>query len=296
MCSAWRQLDLRDSHESIPPICLKYEISAAEYSVWLTDLTFIWVETIDRKSIIQRSFSIDTSIDPSEGSDQFRLLLKSIEDAFEQRQGTTLDVIQNDRNGKLTLRTRTPLPGSLKPLEWLAELTLAPQSRFTIELVVPLLSQHLIATVEKASMLQHLREKDQIIDKLMDKMQSDGTDLGRVFPGLTSNKAGKQISRQTLGKSVRGLGKFDEQQWLDRAIKESTSSKDYLSLVSDAFQNGLSDLSGQVQIPEHNRWWETLGNKTSERKPDHGSAAKGEISSQNDFQVRRFLWRLTRMF
>lgn len=289
MPSAWRILNLPYTDATVPPLLLKYEIGAADYSIWITDLTLMWMESLDRKRIIQRSFSIDTSIDPSEGSDQFRLFLQSLESTLEQRPGTTLDLVQDGGDRKLLLQMCTPLPGSLKPLEWFLELALASQSRLTTELVVPMLGQQVIAKLERASLLQQLKEKDQVVTKLVDKMQSDGVDIGRVFPGIASSKPGKQNSRQALGKVVKGLDEFDEQQWRDRLTRNEISPKEYPDLISSAFKNGLPDLSDSSQIPKYNNWWEVLSHRDSQRevpKQIFDFKEGDENTSQSEFQVR----------
>ena len=273
----------------MPPLVIKYDMGASDYSVWVTDLTLIWEEVLDRKQIIQRSFSIDTSIDPSEGSDQLRLLLQSVERSLEQQIGSTLSLVRDNSDQKLLLRTHTPLPGSLRPLDWMIELTTAPQSRFTAELVVSMLGHRVIANSEKASLLQHLKEKDQVIAKLTDKMQSDNMDLTRVFPGVVSSKSGKHRTREVLGKSVKGLSEFNEQQWQSRLKTDAGARQGYPELVSDAFSNGLEDLLDGAHVPRNDRWWEKLKHKESKHIEfsKHSDLIEEEVGlTQSDFQVR----------
>lgn len=288
MRSAWKRLISICTDDNVPPILIKYEIGSSGYSIWITDMTVIWIESLDRKRIIQRSFGIDTSIDPSEGSDQLRLFLQSVQSALEQREGTTLNLVQNGGEQKLLLRTCTTLPGSLKPLEWIFELAPAPQSTLTAELVVPMLSHQVLGNVERASLLQQLKEKDQVIAKLIDKMQTDGTDLGILFPGIASSKPGRPISRQLLGRSVKGLAEFDEQQWRNRLAASAVAPKGYAELVVDAFEHGPADLSDSAQIPVYNNWWERLRNTDSQLNElsQRRQAVRGdEDLTQGEFQV-----------
>ena len=292
MRAAWNRLRLPNKNDSIPPLLIKYAVGVSTYSIWITDLTLIWMESLDRKQIIQRSFSVDTSIDPSEGSDQLRLFLQSVQSALEQRPGTALNLVKSDEDQRLLLRTSTPLPGSLRPLDWFVDLMLAPQSNFTSEFIVPLLSQHVNARIEKASLLQLLKEKDHVITKMADKMHSDGTDLGRIFPGIAASKSGKQTSLQTLGKSLKGLGEFDEQQCRERLTKTASSSTGYIGLVSSAFEDAMLDLSENAHIPKFKDWWERLGNQKTHHQetlqdPDSVENEGGELDSvnQSSFQV-----------
>ena len=288
MSSAWRRLSLPNADASRPPLLIKHDLGASDYSVWITDLTFVWSESLDRKHIIQRSFAVDTSIDPSEGPDQLRLFLRSLGDALEQRPGTSLVLVQNDRSQELLLQTCTPLPGSLRPLNWFIELNLAPPSRLTAELIVPLLHQQVTAQSEKESLLQHLKEKDQVITKLVDKLQSDGNDLGRLFPGVAPSKPGRQTSRQALAKSVKGLGEFNEGPWRQRLLTKADASRGYIGLVTDAFEHDLADLPNEISIPHENKWWERLRHKESqdqEPRPGPELIGEEETSTQNEFQV-----------
>lgn len=287
MRPSWKVLNLPHADVLIPPLIIKYEIGISDYTVWVTDLTLIWRESLDRRRIIRRSFDVDTSIDPSEDPDQLRLFLKGVGDALDQRPTTTLDLMQNDRDQSLLLRTFTPLPGSLKPLDWFIELLPASQSNLTAELVVPMLSQQLLANAEKASLLHQLKEKDQVIAKLTDKMQSEGVDMGRLFPGVVS-KSGKSISRQALAKSVKGFGEFDEHQWRSHLINNVASSKEFVDLVIDAFDVNLGDQPETAQMPEHRNWWERLSHKDSQpvglvRELRHTGA--DERFTQDEFQV-----------
>ena len=288
MRSAWIRLQPIASDDSIPPLLVKYEIGSSDYSIWITDLTAIWVESLARKRVIQRSFAIDTSIDPSEGPDQFRLLLQSIEKAIKQQSGTILSLVQNGSDQNLLLRTHTPLPGSLRPLEWEFELALAPSSVLTAEFVLPMLSHQVLGNIEQASLLQLLKEKDQVISKLTDKIQSDGTDLGRVFPSITSSRPGRANSRQLLGKSVKGLEEFDEQQWRTRLMASASVPKGFGELIAKAFEGGLTVSSGNAPISTQTHWWKGLRHRDSQMEQPRQSyqvvVEEGRLTP-NEFQV-----------
>lgn len=289
MRSVWRHLALAHLDDAIPPLVMKFEIGTSDYTIWLSDLTLIWSEKLDRKRIIQRSFTIDTSIDPSEGSDQLRLFLQKIGDALDQRDNTRLTLVQHDAKQKLLLRTLTPLPGSLKPLEWFIELAPAPQSVLSSELILPMLNQRVTAELEKISLLQALKEKDQVIAKLTDKLQADGTDLGRLFPGVASSKSGKPISRQTLSKSVKGLGEFDEERWQENLLRSSTSPNDPAKIVPAAFEINTVIDSEVLQASSSNEWWEKLRHKESQLTEPSQIPLRSQVKeepSQDDFQVQ----------
>lgn len=288
MRSVWKLLKLPLDESSVPPLIVKYEVGTSDYTVWVSDLTLIWKESLDRKRIIRRSLDVDTSIDPSEDSEQLRLFLFRVCEALEQRPGTSLDLVQNGSGQSLSLRTFTPLPGSLKPLEWPIELLPASQSTLTAELIVPMLSQQVLARAEKASLLQHLKEKDQIMAKFADRMQADGIDLGKLFPGVTS-KSSKPMSRQALGKSVKGLGEFDEHIWQMNLTKSISSPGAFVDLVSGLLDPGSGEELDPVHMPEYKNWWETLNQKRSQPMAPFGESnhsVLGETSMQDEVKVR----------
>lgn len=284
--SAWKVLSTTRANLDAPPILIKHEIGSANYAVWLTDLTSVWSEMLDRKQILRRSFDLETSIDPSEDADQFRLFLQRVGDALEQKPSTTLSLVGNGSEKGLHLRTLTPLPGALKSLDWLIKLMPAPQPDLTAELVVPLLRQRVIANMEKVSLLQQIKEKDQVIAKLMDKLQSDGVDLSRLFPGVGS-KMGKSTSRQALGKSVKGLTEFDEEKWRKHVLSTGAPFDGLVEVVSDAFEIELFDQPEMAPMPQYEKWWEKVGHEQFRREslPRIRSEFEGDTSTQDEFQA-----------
>ena len=287
----WRSLQVERRYASIPPLLVKTEFGLSNYKVWLTDLTHIWTESRDRRQIIQRALSVDTSIDPSEDFSQLRFFLQSIEDALGQRAGTTLNVVQGDSEKQLILQTSTTLPGPLKPLEWRVLLVPAPQAVFTTEFVIPLLSQLSAAKAEKASLLQQLRLKDNVIGKLIERMQSDGVDLIKAFPGAPHARPGAN-ARQVIAKSVKGLGEFDFDQWQTRMARDLKSLEELKDLISDAFDAEPAETPGESQIqesPHYGDWWSNLKRDNSHQTPATSllptSDAEGNGAVEGDFQV-----------
>lgn len=262
-------MQIDQQHSSIPPLLIKNEFGASSYKIWLTDLTYIWTETLERRQIIQRAFSVDTSIDPSEDASQLRLLLQSIQDALVQRSGTAISFVRSDDPKQLILQTSTRLPGPLKPLEWRMTLNSAPQSILTAEFTIPLLGQQSIAKAEKASLLQQLRYKDIVISRLVEKMQSDGVDFSRVFPASVPGRLGTD-ARQILAKSVKGLAEFDIQEWQSRMIRDYKTLEELRDLISNTFDADLIEATTESQFsdsPTYGDWWRSLRRENSQRTP-----------------------------
>ena len=251
------------------------------------------MESLDRRQIIQRALNVDTSIDPSEDASQLRLLLQSIQDALVQRSGTAVDFVRSNDPKQLVMQTSTSLPGPLKPLEWRMTLNSAPQATLTAEFTIPLLSQQSIAKAEKASLLQQLRYKDTVISKLIEKMQSDGVDLGRVFLASVPGRLGTN-PRQILAKSVKGLAEFDVQEWQSRMIKDYKTLEELRDLVCNTFDADPIEAATESQIsdsPSYGDWWTNLKRESSQRTPLTSpvqiSNAEEKGVEYGEFQVRQ---------
>ena len=211
---------------------------------------------------------MDTSIDPSEDAAQRRLFLKGIEDALQQSPGTSLSMDESNDIQQLTLHATTSLPHPLQPLEWTFRLVLAPQTTFASDFVSPLLSQQLTAKAEKTSLLQLLKEKDHVISKLVEKMQGDGVDLVKVFPGAATSKSGTTgpNARRAVAKSIKGLTEFDQDQWQSRLAKDNGPFRDWGDFLAKAFDDDGKDIGEGPQVSEFGEWWKRIRPKDSQRE------------------------------
>lgn len=227
MSPSWRYLDGFGA-----PLLFRYAFGPSNCSIWLTDLTYVWTETLDRKSIIQRSFSLDTSIDPSEDSSQMQLLLSSVETALAQKPGTDIRVTAEAGGERITLRLTVPLPAPLAPLKWNFNLRRCAAQEFTREVVMPLLLLQVKSATEKRSLFHHLKEKDNVISKLINQMQADGCDMSKVFPGSVFSKSSSRTDvRQVLSKSVKGISEFKKQEWQTQVDSSTNLKMDSKSLL-----------------------------------------------------------------
>ena len=277
MSSFWRPLAITTREHDLPPLLVKYDFSPASYTIHLTNLTYLWTESLDRKQIIKRALNLETSIDPSEDASQMQLLLRHVRDTLGGREGTTVAVHGEDDSDKLNLSAFVALPSPIPPLEWPIHLIRAPQAAFTTEVVVPILAQCSSAKAQVNSLLQHLKEKDQVITKLTDKMQSDGGDLGKIFPGASTGKAGSKLSgREFAAKTVKGLAEFDEKEWWRRLGSTYNTSGNIDSLLSSVFGSDSINVQEYSQPSGISPLWKRL---ESEKKPSSNSGSTASVQS-----------------
>lgn len=260
--SGWRSLraHCKDAHRY--SLLIKYDIGQSRYTIWLTDLTYLWRESLDQIQIQERASHLNTSID-GQDPDQMDLILRRIADALDNKEGTRVELFSNGGEKRLTLNTSTPLPRPLKPLDWSIMLMPAPQSMMTREFFLPLLNQQFTSKVEKASLVQYLKEKDGVIGRLSDKMLSDGVDLSMVFPGAASSKAGTNPNaRQLLSVYIKGLAEFDQELWETRFTNRS-GSRSLEDVISQVFSGSLKS-PYSLSLPNSGDWWTRLSRRSSE--------------------------------
>ena len=289
----WTVLELRTSALNLPPVLIKHEVASSAYIIHLSDLTHVWTEHMSAKDIRKRALNADTSIDPTEDLEQMRLFLRYINDALEQKPGTTVDLTYDEGAGSLLLKTYTPLPGSLEPLRWIIELRIESPFALTKEVVVPLLRLQAMQNAESASLVQQLKEKDHVIDKLVDSMQADGVSLSKVFPGAAPLKSTiKSNSRQALSKNAKGLSEFNEQQWR-KHLKHNIAAPSHLDqLVSNVFQPGSFYDLETISLQEYSEWWLKMSNDNpyqneSYTEPQSQMEESLGLTGDSQFQVSR---------
>ncbi|TVY24017.1 hypothetical protein LHYA1_G007727 [Lachnellula hyalina] len=257
----WKPLRLSKAASAhLPPFLLSLELTSDPYTIYLTDLTTIWKESLDRAGIIRRSEEEGTSIDPSD-DDQFRILLEKIRLGLEGHHNTTsaLTINADDDRPMIILNLTVPLPGGLAPLQWPIRLSAAPQSLFTIQLTMPLLGARHVQMQEVKSLGEVLEAKDHVIQKLLDTMESQGMELSQVFP-QAAGKAGRKIDRKKAEERVKGLARFDMVTWRQGLYAEKL--QDAGQLISEVFEGDTTDglnietsATGE-QGPEN--WWESI--------------------------------------
>lgn len=227
----------------------------------MTDLSRIWSETLDRRAIIKRSLDADTSIDASEDAEQLRQLLLRLELALNGAPETTLELEDDakDASGELALilRIEAKLPGRMRPLRWEVRLRLGSQEAIAARLVKPLVSAQSVRLREVQSLVEVLREKDHLIQKLVDRLEAMGVELGHVFP-TAMGKGGKPLTRKVAEERVKGLGVFDAAQWRKESIGREEENEESLEEIIDKVFGSetlkIHDPSAELQKSGDNSW------------------------------------------
>ena len=262
---SWRSLfSSAPAAVDLPPLLISTTFSKHAYTVHLTDLSHIWSESLDRKAIIRRSRDENTSIDPSSSSDQFSILLKKIGLGLAGGSGTTctLTIGSEEEIPRLGLVITVDLPGGLAPLVWTMKLSSTSTATMKSHLIMPLLRTRYTQHKEIEGLCEIIRDKDHVIHKLLDKLESMGTDLGQVFAqaaGRPGRKADWHRER------VKGMAVFDYEQW------RQSSRKDQPQEMTELFKETFGDDKNEsniVCVPESaedfeaEHWWRSIGGLT----------------------------------
>ncbi|KAJ5789751.1 uncharacterized protein N7518_006762 [Penicillium psychrosexuale] len=277
MPSRWRRLHL--SQQGIPPLLFQYTWTRQGYEIHITDLTYIWSERLSRKAITKRAEEDATTIDPGEDQEQLDVLLEKIGEALQKGNESAI-LSSGTQTNSLEIMTTTKLPSPLKPLKWSLKLSKEPLSSLTNTLLLPLLREEAEWESRQRLLLNQIKQKDYVLGKLFDKMETLGVDLGSVFPSAAGSRMSrKAITRSDAAKSVKGIAPFEEQTWLaERGLSHRAGlATNLLHEISESGDSHALDTFTQSQ----GEWWQQLArpSKTSARE---ASPIEEEISNDED--------------
>ena len=281
----WKLLSASLEAAGSPTLLLKHDFKDTSYTVFLTDLTYLWTEDLDRKGIVTRGLNDETSIDPSEGREQLTLLLNHIRGGLDGENKTKFIVSAygNDKE-LLDLSITSELPSPLKTLSWKLHFKLASQQEFAQEVLLPILASLSATKTEVSSLLHTIREKDQVISRINNNLSSKGSQLVDLFRELLPSKASKDES--LLLRKIPGLIPFNDKAWREEHNQAALGSKN--ELIEQLFRPSLTYREVSRETISRDPWWEKLDagvEITSAASPPPKSAAllKRETST-NAFQ------------
>ncbi|KAI5298805.1 hypothetical protein KEM55_002909, partial [Ascosphaera atra] len=265
---AWRSLSEVLGHHDLPLLFKFVPNASTGHELFVTDLTSLWAERLDHKQVLRRSYEEAASIDPTESSDQFEVLLNKLEEAFDHEKGTVSLHYDEDRQS-LTLKTETPLPAPFDPLTWTFFLKKQPLSAFTEHVTLPLISAERLLERRSASLISLIKDKDWALGKLLDKLDASGVDMSTIFPGQT---------RKSLT-NIRGLASFKEQDWeRQRSSEEPSGASGSSILQALPSKKKLEEL-----LPAPEQWWQQIessqkADSAPSTKKDQKDGQKGKVA------------------
>lgn len=289
--TTWQVLQLHG--QDFPTLLVKYHFSPTGYQVNLTDLSRVWEERLTRADIEQSAISSASSIDPSQDQEQYNIFLETIQAALSQQENTTLEIDPHySTDNELFCKISATLPKPLPPFHWTLHLRLQDSVQIASSLVSPLLQQTRRLQNQLEELVHKLREKDRVIAKICDRLETSGNDLTTVFPGVSHVKTSrKKGQREQLAKHVKGLGDFDEDAW-----HASSDVKVETEMTGEDMNAVLGSLSASTSKNNDNlgigHWWTELSSysnattETSASRSHEATVADVEktISQDTGFQ------------
>ncbi|WYZ44579.1 hypothetical protein EsH8_VII_001015 [Colletotrichum jinshuiense] len=289
----WRQLPASSSN-SLPNLLVSTTFSKTAYTIHVTDLANIWVESMDRKAIWKRSLNESTSIDPTDSDNNMRAFLSKIQSVFdsshEDHSKATMTLSTNHNReageGGLTLSLTCELD-NMNPLEWPVYLQKCPQSKLTTELIVPLAQASSVGRRQVDSLAEIIKQKDTVIMKLLDKLEATGTRLENVFTVLSAKQ---KPTRKMAEEKVKGLGPFRLDEWKSQLAGDR---EDISTLVQDVFGAAGLEYDHKVDMNDTaslDNWWaipesfSILAQEAGGSEADNGKALADD--DDDDFQIQ----------
>ncbi|KAL4962287.1 uncharacterized protein BDV14DRAFT_109202 [Aspergillus stella-maris] len=284
MPNEWQQLQLVNDGD-IPALLFKFSPTSTGYGFLMTDLNYIWSEHLDRRSLLKRALTDDTTIDPSEDASQLKVLLQKISEGLQNEPGskTSLKPNASADTHALELTVTCELPAPLQPLIWRMSLSKESQSSTTDQLLLPLIKAEADREARQRSLIEELNKKDWVLAKLFDKIETLGVDLSSIFPGVSGLRGGRNgPTLAQASKYIKGLAPFDEQSWRDEASDASSGAELSSSIISQ-----MSDSIASVRAPPDG-WWKSIEETDAGKSsaPQDGNKIRtGSKSKTDDMDV-----------
>ncbi|KAK1776850.1 XRCC4-like factor-domain-containing protein [Copromyces sp. CBS 386.78] len=282
----------------IPNLLVATDFTAQSYKVQLTDLANVWVESMERRPIMGRASAEDTSIDPTDGNENLQRLLDWIRAAFDlddpEHPNTSL-TLSKGKDDSIEVHITCILPEPFRPFKWPLYLKKCPASTLATELVLPLIQSHEARAQEIDHLIATIRDKDAVINRLVDKLESNGMGLEHIFNKLLGKR---KVKRKEAEGKIKGLAPFVEADFRKDGVQEAPSSTDIPALLDTVFRDTGLKHKPEMEFEASamlDSWWTELGRgrkvvlaERSKRKtqtpPPPESPAK--VDGDDDFQVQ----------
>jgi XLF-Cernunnos, XRcc4-like factor, NHEJ component len=277
---------------------LFYNYSASSkggINLLLTDLISLWRSTLSPEDIISVAAEHRASIDPSESDEQMSIFQTKLGFALEGgKNKLTKAPSTESENGTLLLRTNLDLPKPLKPLEWIFTLATESAAELAEYILRPTL-HHLSTTQGKLELLIGvIKEKDHVIEKLLDRVADKGTDMSMIFPKLTgiSKRGAGGVKVEDAKKLVPGMQRFSREEW-EKDVESRKEGGEGSGMAADvSLVLGLEELVKGCEKcfshtkEEHEGWTSKLADGKSLETSQSGSLPnKSQSQTQNPSQL-----------
>jgi hypothetical protein len=189
---------------------IKSSFTASSYEMWATDLCRLWHESLNRRHIIRRANEVKLQVDLDDPNN-LRTVLNHLSasldsgevDAAKPREGQDFEV-------DATIHLPKPLPDGA----WVFRPAICSSEEFREQVTLPLFTRIRRSEDQVTDLMQRIKDKDHIIERLLANMDKANVDLASVFPALAPHaNARKGISKTEAEMVVPALKVFDPTTW-----------------------------------------------------------------------------------
>jgi hypothetical protein len=254
-----------------------------EFQLHLTDLTYLWKQQLEYRTIVQKALNDKTSIDPLS---QFDKLIEHLKKGLEGEKGTKLELSSQKGRKQLRIHLEATLPAGLnnRTLDWDFDLIQVPAHVMSEEILLPLMGNLLEKNCMINSLLKKIEEKDSALDRIHEKLQVRGMGFPELFPEAVPSKLSRSSQDRALARKFPGLEKFDQSNWSSRL--RSNEPLHLLQICEELFGSGLDCKSIRGSL-SRGSWWEELDKGVDVREVSQNSISSFNRPKSNDqSQVR----------
>lgn len=272
--SCWRVLNLfqQPNDRRIPQLLVKSVFDIESYTVYMTDLSEVWAETLHLEAIVDRASSEQSPIEVSKhDTAQLAILLENIQKSLLGSEDAVCRITRRSVDG-LTLHTNVILPEPLGSLTWTHQLDRRTSVTLKNELILPLLVSSHIQNERISNLIATIIDKDKAINRLLDQYDSGNLDLAAAFPTIGGLKSGrKAVKREQAAKHVPALQPFCEQPWRELTEQFEDSNVATLGLFRQALAQKTPRVPKKLISEECSEtWWTAVSDTLVSLKPDAG--------------------------
>jgi XLF-Cernunnos, XRcc4-like factor, NHEJ component len=238
----WNQLKTTSPGKAKKQSCPKlfYNYSAAPedgITLLVTDLISLWRSHFSPRAVLDRAAAVHSSIDPSESNEQMQILLEKLALSLDQGDSRLARHVV-EGSPRLVIRTSIDLPRPLRPLEWSFDLDACDAAELAEQILRPTLHQLSVSQQKLENLLKVMKEKDHVIEQLLDRVAGKGVDMSLIFPMLTgkAKRAGSGVKVDDARRLVPGMKVFDLGSW-EKSLRDTG-----LDGAGDASEMGLEKL------------------------------------------------------
>ncbi|KAF2434764.1 hypothetical protein EJ08DRAFT_429713 [Tothia fuscella] len=190
---------------------IKSAFSDASYDLWITDMYRSWHEHLNKKQIIHRANDNGLQIDLSD-SNNLRIVLGHLQKSLQADDRINADTSQEEEY--LVLAAEISLPKPLPVASWIFRPASCTPDEFREQVTGPLFDKIHKQEQSEIDLIQRLKDKDHVIERLLDQVAKVNVDISTIFPALAGHaNARKGMSKDEAEALVPALAPFDSQAW-----------------------------------------------------------------------------------